>query len=272
MTNTPSGRGIGPVAPAREGIELNLEWRPPTRGTDAPYRHEIALNPRARSVQSVVLVHVRRLLAEDVSLVATIDRSEHVDVQYRVIDGELQQIPATITEVAAWDPTGSGSHSVTAEIAFCESVVARRDPSRRLRWRANGRSRDRPPGVRAAPRVVGVPPRLSALPQKRCGAGSLERRRRHRRGQRAESIYVSATPTASAVGFYLRQGCRLAQPCSSRSVRRGARRHSSRSITEVTTERRSCAGPRLPEDRTAPCTLLWRAMKPPGHGVKGAGS
>jgi predicted N-acetyltransferase YhbS len=28
----------------------------------------------------------------------------------------------------------------------------------------------------------------------------------------ARSIYVSATPTESAVGFYLRQGCRLAQP------------------------------------------------------------
>jgi hypothetical protein len=28
----------------------------------------------------------------------------------------------------------------------------------------------------------------------------------------AASIYVSATPTASAVGFYLRQGCRLAHP------------------------------------------------------------
>jgi ribosomal protein S18 acetylase RimI-like enzyme len=28
----------------------------------------------------------------------------------------------------------------------------------------------------------------------------------------AESIYVSATPTGSAVGFYLRQGCRLAHP------------------------------------------------------------
>ena len=70
-------------------------------------------------------MQVRRLQAKDVSLVATIDRSEHVDVQYRVIDGELQPIPAAITEVPAWDPTGSGPHSVTAEIAFCESVVAR---------------------------------------------------------------------------------------------------------------------------------------------------
>jgi len=28
----------------------------------------------------------------------------------------------------------------------------------------------------------------------------------------ATSIYVSATPTGSAIGFYLRQGCRLARP------------------------------------------------------------
>ena len=28
----------------------------------------------------------------------------------------------------------------------------------------------------------------------------------------ARSIYVSAAPTGSAVGFYLRQGCRLADP------------------------------------------------------------
>ncbi len=28
----------------------------------------------------------------------------------------------------------------------------------------------------------------------------------------AASMYVSATPTGSAVGFYLRQGCRLADP------------------------------------------------------------
>jgi hypothetical protein len=54
----------------------------------------------------------------------TIDRSEHVDVQYCVIDGELQQIPAAITEVAAWDPTGSGPHTVAAEIAFCGSLHA----------------------------------------------------------------------------------------------------------------------------------------------------
>src|SRR5262245_58103378 len=70
-------------------------------------------------------MHVRRLQPEKVSLVATIDRSEHVDSQYRVMDGELQPVPAAITEIPAWDPTGSGPHSVNAEIAFCASVVAR---------------------------------------------------------------------------------------------------------------------------------------------------
>ena len=79
----------------------------------------------AQDRHSVRLMQVRRLQAKDVSLIATIDRSEHVDVQYRVIDGVLQPIPAAITEVAGWDPTGSGAHSVTAGIAFCESVVAR---------------------------------------------------------------------------------------------------------------------------------------------------
>ena len=63
-------------------------------------------------------MQVSRLQAEDVSLVATIDRSEHVEVEYCVMDGELQQIPAAITEVAAWDPTGSGPFSVTGTFSM----------------------------------------------------------------------------------------------------------------------------------------------------------
>ena len=70
-------------------------------------------------------MQVRRLRTEDVALVAAIDRSEHVEVQYRVIDGQLQQVPAVITDVPGWDATGSGPHTVAAEIAFCSSVVAR---------------------------------------------------------------------------------------------------------------------------------------------------
>ena len=36
------------------------------------------------------------------------------------------------------------------------------------------------------------------------------------RGSGATQMYVSATPTRSAVGFYLSRGCRLAQPVHAR--------------------------------------------------------
>jgi hypothetical protein len=80
---------------------------------------------RAQNGQSVRVMRVKRLRAEDVSLVGAIDRSEHIDVQYRVSEGQLRQVPAAITEVPTWDSTGSGPHSVAAEIDFCSSVVAR---------------------------------------------------------------------------------------------------------------------------------------------------
>jgi len=40
-----------------------------------------------------VVKPTRRLLADDVSLIRWIDRSEHVEVQYRMIDGRLQKCP-----------------------------------------------------------------------------------------------------------------------------------------------------------------------------------
>jgi len=66
-----------------------------------------------------------RLGPQDIELVATIDRSEHVDVQYRVSEGQLRQVPAAMTDVPTWDREGSGPHSVAATIEFCSSVVER---------------------------------------------------------------------------------------------------------------------------------------------------
>jgi GNAT superfamily N-acetyltransferase len=156
---------------------------------------------------------VRRLLADDVSLIATIDRSEHVDAQYEVTDGRLTQRPVTVAEIPAWDPTGSGPHSVAAQVDFCASRIgdgavllgafdedrplglAVVDPSfeSRLAWLAFLHV-SRPHRRRGAARALwdaGVDLALAAG---------------------AESIYVSAVPTGSAIGFYLRQGCRLADP------------------------------------------------------------
>jgi GNAT superfamily N-acetyltransferase len=158
-------------------------------------------------------MRVRRLLADDVSLIGTIDRSEHVDLQYGVIDGRLTEQPVAMTEIPTWDPTGSGPHSVAAQVDFCASLIAGGavllgtfdgeqpaglavvDPSfgTRLAWLAFLYV-SRPERRRGAARAL-----WGAAVDLALAAG-------------AESIYVSAVPTGSAVGFYLRQGCRLADP------------------------------------------------------------
>jgi ribosomal protein S18 acetylase RimI-like enzyme len=161
----------------------------------------------------VRVLRVRRLRAEDVSLVGAIDRTEHVDVQYRVVDGELRRFSAAVTEVPPWDPAGSGPHSVVAMIEFCAPVLAR-----------GGVLLGAFDAERAAGLAIVQPsfePRLAWL------AFLHVSRPYRRRGAAqalwnaavdiavvggAESIYVSATPTGSAVGFYLQQGCCLARP------------------------------------------------------------
>ncbi|MDP9337046.1 MAG: GNAT family N-acetyltransferase [Actinomycetota bacterium] len=158
-------------------------------------------------------MRVRRLLTDDVSLIATIDRSEHVDVQYRVIDGRLTEEPVAMTEIPTWDPTGSGPHSVAAQVDFCASLIA--DGAVLL----GTFDEERPAGLAVVDPLFGT--RLAWLaflhvsrPERRRGAA------RALWGAAvdlalvagAESIYVSAAPTGSAVGFYLRQGCRLADP------------------------------------------------------------
>ena len=154
-----------------------------------------------------------RLQPADVALIAAIDRSEHVDIQYGVIDGRLTERPVTMTEIPNWARSGSGQHSVNAQIEFSASVIADGgvllgafdeaqpvglaivDPSFEsgLAWLAflhvNRQHRRR--GVASALWDAAVDLALEA---------------------EAQSIYVSAVPTGSAVGFYLRQGCRLADP------------------------------------------------------------
>jgi GNAT superfamily N-acetyltransferase len=157
------------------------------------------------------MMRVRSLPADDVSLIAMIDRSEHVDVEYGVINGRLMEQPVVMAEIPAWDPNGSGPHSVAAEVEFCTSLIANGavflgafdeglpvglavvDPSfeSRLAWLAFLYV-SRPYRRRGAAGALWGTAVDIAL-----AAG-------------AEAIYVSAVPTGSAVGFYLRQGCRLA--------------------------------------------------------------
>jgi len=158
-------------------------------------------------------VQVRCLARADVVLVGHIDRSERVDVEYEVIDGQLRERPVTFEEIPAWDPTGSGPHSVAHMIEFCASVV---DAGGTLLGAFEGEE---------LLGVAVVHPTFEAglawlaflhvsRPHRRRGAASAlwEEAVELAHGARAHALYVSATPTGSAVGFYLAHGCRLADP------------------------------------------------------------
>ena len=134
-------------------------------------------------------------------------------MQYRVVDAQLQPVSAAITEVPRWDPTGSGPFSVAAKIEFCTSVVARGGVLL---------------GAFDVDRTAGLAIVLPSFEPLLAWLAFLHVSRPYRRRGAAQalwdaavdlavqggadSIYVSATPTESAVGFYLRQGCRLARP------------------------------------------------------------
>ena len=157
---------------------------------------------------------VRRLEPDDVRLIGTIDRSEHVKDQYRVVDGRLVVAPVSIADIPPWDRHGSGEHTVAAHIAFCASVVA--DGAALL-----GAFDEDGDLMGLATVHPTFEPRLAWL-------ATLHVTRKHRRRRAASalweasielgraagarSMYVSATPTGSAVGFYLDRGCQLADP------------------------------------------------------------
>jgi hypothetical protein len=161
------------------------------------------------------VISIRRVGLEDLrTVVGAIDRSEHVDGEYTVVDGRLVERAVTMSDIPPLDAVGEGSHSVAAKVRFCASVVD--EHSGVVLGAFNGECvagvavvapAFEPPlawfaylDVNRADRRRGV---ASALWGAACDLG---------RASGALQLYVSATPTASAVGFYLSRGCRLADP------------------------------------------------------------
>ena len=155
---------------------------------------------------------VRTLGLDDLGLIGEIDRSERFEVEYTVVDGRLVVVPVSIANVPPWDPAGDGPFSVAAKIAFCEPLVERGAEFF---------------GAFDGDRVMGVAvldpayePGLAWLaflhvsrPYRRQGVASVlwDTALGIAGRSGATSIYVSATPSRSAVGFYLSRGCRLVE-------------------------------------------------------------
>lgn len=159
-----------------------------------------------------VLVCVRQLGPADLPFLGEIDRSEHLRLLYSVEDQQLVSRQADV-EVPAWDPVGHGDHSVAGMIGFAQPVVARGGDFL---------------GAFVADELAGIAIAESVFESGLAWLALLHVNRGHRRrgvasvlweatADRARAagsyaIYVSATPSDSAVAFYLSRGCRLATP------------------------------------------------------------
>lgn len=157
-------------------------------------------------------IDVRLLAADDIDLISRIDRSERVEVEYRVVGGRLQERPRSV-DVPPWDTEGDGPFSVAHQVAVCTELLAEGavllgafDHDDLLGLAVVEPSFEPPMAWLAFLHV--------SAPARRRGAATAlwDHAVALARASGAESLYVSATPTGSAVGFYLRQGCRLADP------------------------------------------------------------
>lgn len=143
---------------------------------------------------------------DEVGRIRNIDRSEQIRTGYEYIGGELRQITVN-WDTPAWLPDGDGIHTVAVQIRFCRDHLQR-----------GGRMY----GAFDGEKLVGVgiiqPEIRDGISQlaylhvsnhyRRKGIGRRIAEELTHEAQRggARQMYVSATPTASAVGFYLSCG------------------------------------------------------------------
>lgn len=148
----------------------------------------------------------RSMQPSEVTRVAEIDRSEHITLGYRREDGELKTM-AVNWQVPPWLAQGAGAHTVQAQIDFLRShlkagglLFGAFDGERLV---GLGLMRpDLAPGqaqlaflhVSRAYRRMGIAARLAERLEQAAGES------------RATEMYVSATPSESAVGFYTSRG------------------------------------------------------------------
>jgi GNAT superfamily N-acetyltransferase len=151
-------------------------------------------------------VYLRWLYAHDLDLFSDLDRSEVVQTGYKMQDGRLLSYPVD-WEVPTFFLEGAGEHSVAEQIAFCQKHI---DKEGRMI------------GAFDEEKLVGVGlltpevrPGVAQLAYLHISSGyrrsGIAARIVHSLidwacSEGAKKIYVSATPTESAVGFYQSEG------------------------------------------------------------------
>jgi ribosomal protein S18 acetylase RimI-like enzyme len=155
---------------------------------------------------------VRRLGPGDIDLIGEIDRSEHMDTEYSVAGGRLVARSVDF-DVPTWIREGTGEFSVAGVIEHWRPIVAAGAVFK---------------GAFDGDELVGLLIVEGSLQPELAWLAFLHVSRRYRRRgvatalwsaaeavaaeANAKSMYVSAAPSGSAVGFYLSRGCILADP------------------------------------------------------------
>ena len=156
------------------------------------------------------MIDVRFLPADRLGLIAEIDRSEHIDTLFEVRAGELTSHPADI-DVPRWTSEGMGPHSVQGFLDFLEPILERGatllGAFDQAQLAGVAIVEERFEGDMAWLVFLHV-----SYPYRRRGVGTALWTEAIDRARSAGShaMYVSATPSASAVGFYLQRGCKVA--------------------------------------------------------------
>lgn len=170
-----------------------------------------AMTPRPRCSVRVVM-DIRRLPPSDIGRIAEIDRSERVTVAYAVEDGELAASPVD-WNVPNWSQSGSGEHSVQQLVDTWAPLLAR---GGLLLGAFDG---DAMVGLAVVepefePDMTWLALLHVTQAYRRRGVATAlwAETERIARNSGSSSIYVSATRSGSAVGFYTSKGCVLAVP------------------------------------------------------------
>jgi GNAT superfamily N-acetyltransferase len=155
------------------------------------------------------VIEIRALPPERIDLLEEIDRSEHIDTLYAAAAGVLTSRSVAI-DVPPWDTAGAGPHSVAGLMADMQPVLERRAAL------LGAFAGDEVAGIAVVEEKFAETMAWLALlhvsrPYRRRGIATALWDESVTRARRAgvESMYVSATPSTSAVGFYLSRGCEV---------------------------------------------------------------
>lgn len=159
------------------------------------------------------MITLRNLHEEELIRVGEIDRTEHVTLVYRVEDGVLVS-EAIDSEAKRWSPERVAGHVRRLVVCLQSGGLCFGAEDSAEGGRLAGVAALTAERVETRPSLLELKFMHVSQPYRRQGVAGrlLECVEGEARRRGAEGLYISATPTGSAVGFYLSRGATLLAP------------------------------------------------------------